>query len=124
MDWCALRRPLRGGKGSNFQGGIRVNAFVSGGFIPEAARGRKLGGLVALWDWYVAELYFLRLHFAFAMVVVGVVVIAFAMAVVVVAFAMRLSRLSRLLRLLRLLAWPMDHQRLFPPTRDSGDVPC
>ena len=26
--------PLRGGKYSNFQGGIRVNAFVSGGYLP------------------------------------------------------------------------------------------
>lgn len=44
--------PLRGGKGSNFQGGIRVNAWVSGGYLPAGARGRKLDGLVALWDWY------------------------------------------------------------------------
>lgn len=44
--------PLRGGKASNWQGGVRVNAFVSGGFVPEAMRGKKLGGLAALWDWY------------------------------------------------------------------------
>ena len=25
------RRPLKGGKGSNWQGGVRVNSFVSGG---------------------------------------------------------------------------------------------
>ena len=44
--------PLRGGKACNFEGGIRVNAFVSGGVIPPSMRGHKLEGLVALWDWY------------------------------------------------------------------------
>lgn len=38
--------PLRGGKFSNFEGGIRGNAFVSGGFVPEARRGTKLDGYV------------------------------------------------------------------------------
>ena len=31
--------PLRGGKKSNFDGGVRVNAFVSGGFLPASQRG-------------------------------------------------------------------------------------
>jgi arylsulfatase I/J len=44
--------PLRGGKASNFEGGIRVPAFVSGGYLPEKARGTKKAGLSALWDWY------------------------------------------------------------------------
>jgi arylsulfatase B len=44
--------PLRGGKAANFEGGIRVNAFVSGGVIPVSQRGRKLDGLITLWDWY------------------------------------------------------------------------
>ena len=44
--------PLRGGKLSNFEGGIRVNSFVSGGFLPAVVRGTRYGGLVALWDWY------------------------------------------------------------------------
>jgi arylsulfatase I/J len=43
--------PLRGGKGSNFEGGVRVNAWASGGLIPAAQRGRKEPGLVAAWDW-------------------------------------------------------------------------
>ena len=34
--------PLRGGKASQFEGGIRSNAFVTGGFIPEAMRGKTL----------------------------------------------------------------------------------
>lgn len=44
--------PLRGGKFSNFEGGIRVNALVAGGFIPEDRRGAKLDGLITSWDWY------------------------------------------------------------------------
>jgi arylsulfatase I/J len=44
--------PLRGGKASNWQGGIHVNAFVTGGLLPAPARGRKLSGLGAVWDWY------------------------------------------------------------------------
>ena len=44
--------PLRGGKASNFEGGIRVNGFVSGGVIPAGRRGTKLDGLITGWDWY------------------------------------------------------------------------
>lgn len=44
--------PLRGGKLTNFEGGIRVNAFVSGGYLPDHVRGTTYNGLVAAWDWY------------------------------------------------------------------------
>jgi len=44
--------PLRGGKSSNFQGGVRVNAFASGGALPVAVRGSRLDELVTIWDWY------------------------------------------------------------------------
>lgn len=44
--------PLRGGKGSNWQGGVRVNAFVSGGYLPENMRNTVKDGLVTLCDWY------------------------------------------------------------------------
>ena len=44
--------PMKGGKFSNWQGGVRVNAFVSGGFVPTSMRGKKLDGYVALADWY------------------------------------------------------------------------
>jgi len=44
--------PLKGGKAGNWEGGIRVNGLLGGGFLPEAMRGKKLDGLVAGWDWY------------------------------------------------------------------------
>ena len=47
--------PLKGSKTTNWQGGIRVNAFVSGGFLKTAAPdmiGRKLDGFVHVCDWY------------------------------------------------------------------------
>ena len=44
--------PLKGGKFSDWQGGIRVNAFVSGGYLPEKMRGQKTDGYIHLTDWY------------------------------------------------------------------------
>ena len=44
--------PLREGKMTDWQGGIRVNAFVSGGFLPEKMRGTKTEGYIHLADWY------------------------------------------------------------------------
>jgi hypothetical protein len=37
---------------SNWDGGVRANAFVSGGFLPHKVRGTKYAGLIAIWDWY------------------------------------------------------------------------
>jgi len=50
--------PLKGGKYSDWEGGIRTNAFVSGGFIPAAKRGSVHKGVVSIADWYglVSEL--------------------------------------------------------------------
>ena len=45
-------RPLRGGKGALWEGGIRANTFASGGWLPSAVRGTKYAGLSAAWDWY------------------------------------------------------------------------
>lgn len=44
--------PLRGGKFSNWEGGIRVNGWVSGGVLPASRRGQREDGMVAGWDWY------------------------------------------------------------------------
>jgi len=44
--------PLRGGKATDLEGGIRVNAFVSGGYIPKANRGSKVEELGYISDWY------------------------------------------------------------------------
>lgn len=48
----ATNWPLRGGKYAMFEGGIRVNAFASGGFLPDAVRGTKLEGIIHVADWY------------------------------------------------------------------------
>ena len=44
--------PLKGGKASDWQGGVRVNAFVSGGFLPQKMRGKKTDGYIHIADWY------------------------------------------------------------------------
>eukprot|EP00039_Didymoeca_costata_P030023 m.27570 g.27570 ORF g.27570 m.27570 type:complete len:537 (-) comp7908_c0_seq1:65-1675(-) len=44
--------PLRAGKYSQFEGGIRVNAFVSGGLIPMNMRGTKTSEIIHIADWY------------------------------------------------------------------------
>tara|TARA_B110000208_G_scaffold140602_1_gene169659 strand:+ start:172 stop:1992 length:1821 start_codon:yes stop_codon:yes gene_type:complete len=43
--------PLRGGKETNWEGGVRVAAFASGGFIPPARRGSVSGELMHAADW-------------------------------------------------------------------------
>jgi arylsulfatase I/J len=43
--------PLRGGKYSSWEGGVRVPAFVSGGALPPARRGATEAGAVHLADW-------------------------------------------------------------------------
>ena len=44
--------PLRGGKYSQFEGGIRSAAFVSGGFLPDELRGTQVNGTIHVSDWY------------------------------------------------------------------------
>ena len=44
--------PLKGGKGTDWQSGVRVNAFVSGGYLPEKMRGQKTEGYIHIADWY------------------------------------------------------------------------
>ena len=44
--------PLKGGKMTDWQGGVRVNAFVAGGYLPANMRGKKTEGYIHLADWY------------------------------------------------------------------------
>ena len=44
--------PLRGMKRSYFEGGVRVPAFVAGGALPMAARGKMINGYVHIADWF------------------------------------------------------------------------
>ena len=44
--------PLRGMKFTDFEGGTRVAAFVSGGAVPGARRGTAERGLMHICDWY------------------------------------------------------------------------
>jgi len=44
--------PLRGGKFSNWEGGIRAVAFATGGHVPSSRRGTKETGLIAIQDFY------------------------------------------------------------------------
>jgi len=44
--------PLRGGKFSDWEGGVRVNAFVTGGAVPKSKRGTVLNDFIHLCDWY------------------------------------------------------------------------
>ena len=44
--------PLKGGKASDWQGGVRVNAFASGGYLPKKMQGQKTDGYIHIADWY------------------------------------------------------------------------
>jgi arylsulfatase A-like enzyme len=44
--------PLRGVKGSNWEGGVRTPAVVSGGLLPPAQRGARSAGVAHIVDWY------------------------------------------------------------------------
>lgn len=44
--------PLRGGKESYFEGGVRSAAFVHSPLLPQSARGSVRDGIVALADWW------------------------------------------------------------------------
>jgi arylsulfatase I/J len=44
--------PLKGGKTSNWEGGVRGNGIVSGGLLPAARRGVVETGLISIEDWY------------------------------------------------------------------------
>ena len=44
--------PLKGGKMSFFEGGVRSLAFATGGLIPESMRGKSTDGFIHIADWY------------------------------------------------------------------------
>ena len=44
--------PLRGSKGSDFEGGTRVCAFLNGGFLQPSLRGTKIKGMMHIVDWW------------------------------------------------------------------------
>lgn len=44
--------PLRGPKGSPWEGGTRVAAFLSGGFLPKSMRGKHSELFIHVADWY------------------------------------------------------------------------
>eukprot|EP00937_MAST-01D_sp_MAST-1D-sp2_P005845 g5845.t1 len=44
--------PLRGHKATDLEGGVRVAAFLAGGFLPAAQRGRTVGGMLHITDLY------------------------------------------------------------------------
>lgn len=50
--------PLRGEKHSNWEGGMRTAAFVSGGFVPTNLRGTTNGINFHIVDWYVVSACF------------------------------------------------------------------
>jgi hypothetical protein len=43
--------PLRGSKVSDFEGGVRTVAFLTGGYLPEAVRGGAFNGFISIADW-------------------------------------------------------------------------
>ena len=44
--------PLRGGKLTDFEGGIRAVTVVNGGYLPDARRGQVERGMMHIADWY------------------------------------------------------------------------
>ena len=54
---AASNYPLRGGKYQLWEGGIRGNAFVTGGILPSTMRGKNLSAPVHVCDWYSTFCY-------------------------------------------------------------------
>ena len=48
---AASNHPLKGGKFSNFEGGVRAVSFLAGGFLPAHVRGAVSHALIATADW-------------------------------------------------------------------------
>ena len=52
LRYCWSSPTQRGGKFGPLEGGIRVAAFVSGGYLPPTARGTTCSGMISVADWY------------------------------------------------------------------------
>lgn len=48
---AANNLPLRGGKLSDWEGGVRVTAFVTGGYVPVEMRGKTVDDYIHIADW-------------------------------------------------------------------------
>lgn len=48
--------PLRGGKGSNWEGGVKVPALINGGLLPESQHGKRAVGMAHIMDFYATFL--------------------------------------------------------------------
>lgn len=48
----AANTPLRGGKNTNFEGGIRVRAAMTGGALPPSLRGKTFKPFIHISDWF------------------------------------------------------------------------
>ena len=46
--------PLRGSKYSDFEGGVRTAALLSGGYLPPDVRGTINRGYIHITDWYAS----------------------------------------------------------------------
>ena len=55
--WGSSNYPLRGGKVTDFEGGVRAVSFAAGGYIPEHIRGSRFEGLISVADWYATFCY-------------------------------------------------------------------
>lgn len=51
-DTAGNNWPLRGGKSSSFEGGVRATSFVSGGYLPSTQHGKIEHGVMHIADWY------------------------------------------------------------------------
>lgn len=49
---AANNYPLKGGKFNDWEGGVRTNAFIAGGFVPSDRRGSRFAGVISIADWH------------------------------------------------------------------------
>ena len=57
-----ITTPLEGCKFSDWQGGVCVNAFVSGGYLPEKMRGQKTEQCIYIADWFATICYLANIN--------------------------------------------------------------